>query len=84
MEEKMQRAIDRQAALGTNLAQTQVANAIGEATLALLASGETLTLDSLAKALAQQVAHLPENALLRQRNEAAQTALRDALARAGR
>lgn len=78
MDEKLQRVVDKQNALTRDLAGTQVANAIGEATLALLARKEALTLDSLTKALAQQVAHLPEQALLRQRNEAALTALRDA------
>lgn len=78
MEEKLQRVIEKQKALGKDLAETQVANAIGEATLALLARQEALTLDSLMKTLAQQVAHLPEQALLRQRNEAALKALRDA------
>lgn len=78
MEEKLQRAIEKQKALGKDLAETQVANAIGEATLALLARREALTLDSLMKTLAQQVAHLPEQTLLRQRNEAALKALRDA------
>lgn len=74
MDEKLQRVVDKQNALTRDLAGTQVANPIGEATLALLARKEALTLDSLTKALA----HLPEQALLRQRNEAAPTALRDA------
>lgn len=78
MDEKLQRLIEKQKTLCKDLAETQVANAIGEATLALLARKETLTLTSLTQTLIQQVAQLPERNLLRQRNEAALKALRAA------
>lgn len=83
MEEKRQKLIDKQKAFGTELAETQIANAIGEATLTLLAKAQALTLDSLLAELAQAVEHRPTGDLLRHRNEAAQTALRDASSQTG-
>ena len=81
MDKKLQAMVDNHADAGTRLARTQINNAIGEVTLALLAQGKALTLDALVQALDQQVKQRPG---LRQRNEFAQTALRDAVTKAGR
>ena len=78
MDEKMKKVIDRQQAFGKDLAEKQVDVAIGQAVLSLVGRGEKLTLDSLVKTLAQQVAHLPVEDFLRHRNETALAALRDA------
>lgn len=83
MKEGMQKLIDKQKEVGTGLAETQIAKTIGEATLTLLARAQVLTLDSLLAELAQQVSHRPAGDLLRYRNEAAQTALRDASSQTG-